>query len=54
VLPRAVLYHVNLPEANVTSEQPGKAASLKGAAMPGGTKHEQAAVAGGRAGGVGL
>ena len=49
-LPRAVLYHVNLSGANlaganlsgayVTSEQLGKAASLKGAAMPDGTKHE--------------
>jgi uncharacterized protein YjbI with pentapeptide repeats len=29
-----------LSGANVTSEQLGKAASLEGAAMPDGTKHE--------------
>jgi len=55
VLSKAVLYHVNLSKANlnradliganlsgvnVTSEQLGKAASLKGAAMPDGKKHE--------------
>jgi len=36
----ANLEWVNLSGANVTSEQLGKAASLKGAAMPDGTKHE--------------
>jgi uncharacterized protein YjbI with pentapeptide repeats len=55
VLSKAVLYHVNLRKANLnradliganlsgangTSEQLGKAASLKGATMPDGTKHE--------------
>jgi uncharacterized protein YjbI with pentapeptide repeats len=36
----ADLAWANLSGANVTSEQLGKAASLKGAAMPDGTKHE--------------
>jgi hypothetical protein len=34
------LYHADLSGAKVTSEQLGKAASLKGATMPDGTKHE--------------
>ena len=42
----ANLAWANLSGANVTSEQLGKAVSLKGAAMPDGTKHEYAAGAG--------
>jgi hypothetical protein len=34
------LYHADLSGAKVTSEQLGKAAFLKGATMPDGTKHE--------------
>ena len=36
----AILIGANLSGVNVTSEQLGKAASLKGAAMPDGKKHE--------------
>jgi len=36
----AILTGANLSGVNVTSEQLGKAASLKGAAMPDGKKHE--------------
>jgi uncharacterized protein YjbI with pentapeptide repeats len=39
-LVKADLTGANLSGASVTSEQLGKAASLKGAAMPDGTKHE--------------
>ena len=39
-LGKAILTGANLSGANVTSEQLGKAASLKGATMPDGTKHE--------------